>query len=155
MRTPRLTRWARIAEPVAAAVSALWLSRPFWWPGTYVAGFDTLSYTGSIFIVTMDAWRRGSLPLWNDYLFGGVVHLANPQTAALSPLEVIGLFFEANRAMGVTVAVQLVIMAIGVVLLLRRLGARPPYQLGGAIVMVGNGEVVMHSLQFEQIAVVA
>ncbi len=148
-------RWARIAEPLAAAAFALWLSRPFWWPGTYVAGFDTLTYTGPNFVVTMDAWRNGSLPLWNDYLFGGVVHLANPQTAALSPLKVIGLFFDTNRAMGVTVAVQMVIMAVGAVMLLRRLGARPPFGLVGAIVMVGNGAVVMRSIQFEQIAVVA
>lgn len=151
----RRQRLARIGELIAATGLALLISRAFWWPGSYIVSFDTVTYTGPNYVVTMDAWRQGSLPLWNDFLFGGVAHLANPQTAALSPMKVIGLFFEPNRAMGITVAVQMVLMAIGGVLLLRRLGVQPPFALIGSVVMVVNGAVLMRSIQFEQIAVVA
>lgn len=145
----------RIAEPLLAAAVALWFSRVFWLPGRHVVGFDTVAYTAPNYRVTIDAWRDGRLPLWNDLIFGGVVHAGNPQTGAFSPAKLIGLWFDTNRALNLTVAVHLVVMAVGTVLLLRRLGARPPAGLLAAVMMVGGGATLTRSIQFEQIVVLA
>ena len=103
----------------------------------------------------MESWRAGRLPLWNEYIFGGVVHLGNPQTGALYPPKVIGLFLDTNRAMGVLVAAHLVLLAVGMVLLVRRLGCRPPAAFAAALVVCANGAVLTRTTQFEQILVFA
>ncbi len=103
----------------------------------------------------MDSWRAGRLPLWNEYIFGGVTHLGNPPTGALYPPKVIGLFFDTNRAMGVLVAAHLVLLAVGMVLLVRRLGCRPPAGFAAAVVVCANGAVLTRATQFEQILVFA
>lgn len=172
-RRPGMTRVAdrRTADPTTVAESAsrrsavleyglamlvsLWLTRAFWLPGRFVIGFDTVAYAGPNYRVTIDAWRDLRLPLWNDAIFGGVTHLGNPQAGALSPTRIIGIFLDTNRAMNITVALHVVVMAIGTVALLRRLGARAPAGLAAAVVMVGNGAVMTRTIQFEQIVVLA
>ena len=148
-------RRASSVELIAAAAVALWLSRSFWWPGGYVVAFDTVTYSGPNFEVTMDSWRAGRFPLWNEYIFGGVTHLGNPQTGALYPPKVIGLLLDTNRAMGMLVAVHLVLLAVGTVLLARRLGCRPPAAFAAGLVMSANGAVLTRTTQFEQILVLA
>lgn len=148
----RLLRWS---EPVGAALVALWVSRSFWLPGRHVVAFDTFAYSGPNYQVTMDAWRAGRLPLWNDLIFAGVTHAGNPQAGAFSPTKLIGLLADTNRAMNLTVAAHLVLMAVATVFLLRRLGARPPAAFLAALVMVANGAVLTRSIQFEQIIVLA
>ena len=103
----------------------------------------------------MDSWRARRLPLWNEYIFGGVTHLGNPPSGALYPPKVIGLFFDTNRAMGVLVAAHLVLLAVGMVLLVRRLGCRPPASFAAAVVVCANGAVLTRATQFEQILVFA
>ena len=67
----------------------------------------------------------------------------------------IGLFFDTNRAMGVLVAAHLVLLAVGMVLLVRRLGCRPPAAFAAALVVCANGAVLTRTTQFEQILVFA
>lgn len=148
-------RRSAAAEYAGATIVALWLSRSFWLPGRFVVAFDTVAYTGPNYAVTMDAWRSGRIPLWNEFIYGGITHAGNPQTAVFSPAKVLGLLFDTNRAMGVTVALHLVVMAVGTVALLRRLGARAPAGFAAALVMVANGAVLTRSIQFEQIVVLA
>jgi hypothetical protein len=140
---------------LASVAVALWLSRSFWLPGRYVIAFDTVAYAGPNFEVTMESWRAGRLPLWNEYIFGGVVHLGNPQAGALYPPKLIGLLLDTNRAMGVLVAAHLALLAIGTVLFVRRLGCRPPAGFAAAVVVCANGAVLTRSIQFEQILVLA
>jgi hypothetical protein len=146
---------SRFGEPVGAALVALWLSRSFWLPGRYVVAFDTFAYSGPNYRVTIDQWRAGRLPLWNDLIFGGVTHAGNPQAGVFSPTKLIGLLFDTNRAMNLTVALHLVLMAVTTVFLLRRLGARPPAAFVAAVIMVANGAVLTRTIQFEQIIVLA
>lgn len=160
-RLRRLSGWRpterslRLGEPLGAALVALWVSRSFWLPGRHVVAFDTFAYSGPNYRVTMDQWRSGRLPLWNDLIFGGVTHAGNPQAGVFSPTKVIGLLADTNRAMNLTVALHLVLMAVTTVFLLRRLGARPPAAFMAAVVMVANGAVLTRSIQFEQIIVLA
>ncbi len=148
-------RQLRLAEPVGAALVALFVSRSFWMPGRHVVAFDTFAYSGPNYRWTIDEWSAGRIPLWNDLIFGGVTHAGNPQAGVFSPTKLIGLLFDTNRAMNLTVAVHLVLMAVTTVLLLRRLGARPPAAFAGAVLMVANGAVLTRSIQFEQIIVLA
>jgi hypothetical protein len=148
-------RRATAVELLASIAVALWLSRSFWLPGRYVVAFDTVAYSGPNFEVTMESWRAGRLPLLNEYIFGSAVHLGNAQAGALYPPKVIGLFFDTNRAMGVLVASHLVLLAVGMVLLVRRLGCRPPARFAAALVVCGNGAVLTRTVQFEQILVLA
>ena len=147
--------WSAPAELLASMAIALWLTRSFWLPGRYVVAFDTVAYSGPNFEVTMESWRAGRLPLRNEYIFGGIVHLGNPQAGALYPPKLIGLLLDTNRAMGVLVAVHLVLLAIGTVLFVRRLGCRPPAGFAAALVMCANGAVLTRTIQFEQILVLA
>jgi hypothetical protein len=140
-------------EVLGAALVALWVTRDFWWPGRYVVAFDTVAYSGPNMQVTLDAWRDARLPLWNDLIFGGVTHLGNPQAGALYPPKVVGLLLDTNRAMGVLVALHVVLMAVGTVLLVRRLACRPPAGFVAAVVLVAGGAVLTRAVQFEQILV--
>jgi hypothetical protein len=148
-------RWATTAELIGSVAVALWLTRSFWFPGRYVVAFDTVTYSGPNFGVTMDSWRAGRLPLWNEFIFGGITHLGNPQTGSLYPPKVIGLLLDTNRAMGVLVAAHMVLLAVGMVLLVRRLGCRPPAAFAAALVVCANGAVLTRTTQFEQILVLA
>lgn len=38
--------------------------------------------------LTIDIWKQGQIPLWNPYSFSGNPHLANFQSAALSPFNI-------------------------------------------------------------------
>jgi hypothetical protein len=142
-------------EVLGAAFVALFVSRNLWLPGRYLSAFDTVAYSAPNLEVTTDAWRSGDLPLWNDTIFGGIVHLGNPQAGALYPPKLIALFVDTNLAMGLIVAGHLVLMAVGTVFLMRRLGCRPPAGFAAALVMTANGVVLHRAVQFEQGIVLA
>jgi hypothetical protein len=151
----RFARHSLAAELLGASVVALWVTRNFWVPGRFVVGFDTVAYSGPNMDVTLDAWRAGRLPLWNELIFGGVTHLGNPQAGALYPPKVLGLVLGTNRAMGALVALHVVLIAVGMVLLVRRLGCRPPAGFAAALVLTAGGAVLTRAVQFEQILVLA
>jgi hypothetical protein len=150
-----LDRHSLAVELAAATLVALWLTRNFWLPGRYVVGFDTVAYSGPNMEVTLDAWRAGRLPLWNELIFGGVTHLGNPQAGSLYPAKVLGLLLDTNRAMGVLVAVHVVLLGTGTVLFVRRLRCRAPAGFTAAFVLTASGAVLTRAVQFEQILVLA
>lgn len=142
---------------LAASLFALINSWPLISPSRLIAGFDTIAYTLPLQKVAADAMRRGRLPLWNPYLFGGAPHLANPQVGALYPLKWPFIFLPAHRAMMLVIALHLVILAVGMVVLLGGvLRLKTPAPLVGAIVMIGSGVVMAKSAaHYEQIITLA
>ncbi len=42
----------------------------------------------------IESWKNMTIPLWNPYSFGGTPHLANYQSAVLSPLNIGFIFFS-------------------------------------------------------------
>ncbi|MEL7207464.1 MAG: hypothetical protein AAGK32_04395, partial [Actinomycetota bacterium] len=142
-------------EVIGAVLVTLVVSRNLWLPGRYLSGFDTVAYSGPNLEVTMDAWRSGRLALWNDSIFGGVVHLANPQAGVLYPPKMLALVFDTNQAMGLIVLAHLLLLSLGMLFLVRRLGCRPPAGFVAATVVVANGVVLTRSIQFEQIIVLS
>lgn len=134
---------------------ALWLTRAFWVPGSYVIGFDTYAYSGPNLEVTERAVRAWNLPLLDDLIFGGVPHLGNPSAAALYPPQLLTLVLDTNRAMGTIVAIHVVLLGIGMLLLARRLELGRVGATAAAVVAVGAGSTLTKTVQFEQILVLA
>lgn len=147
---------AVVALPyLLVGLAALWATRSYWTPGSYVIGFDTYAYSGPNLEVTERAVRDLRIPQINDLIFGGVPHLGNPQAGVLYPPRLLTLFLETNRAMGVLVALHVVLLGLGTVLLMRRLGIGRVGATVAGTALVGSGAVLVKTTQFEQIIVIA
>jgi hypothetical protein len=153
-RTWSDSRTKRVESATVAGL-AVWLARPFLRPGRYVVAFDTVNYSVPNHIVTMNAWRSGRLPLWNDMIFGGVPHLGNAQTAALYPARLLTWGLEPTRAINLLAAAHIALFAFGMLALARRLGLGPPIGFVVALVGTASGAMITRSIQFEQICVLA
>jgi hypothetical protein len=151
---PNQPRWMSAGEPIAATAWTVWLMWPFIRPNRYVVGFDTLAYTGPNFAVGRRQWTAGHIPFWDSGIFGGIPHLANPQTGELYPLKFLGYFFNNNRAIGLLAALHMIILANGlIVLVTRRLALRSPAGLVAVVAFTGSGMGMTKSIQFEQLLV--
>ncbi len=154
----RTDRWSRpaILEAVGSLLFTLYVAWPFLSPAAYVVRYDTVTYSGPNMAVLWRELRVGRIPEWNDQIFGGVPFLANTQTAALYPLKWLFVGLPVDRAMNLITASHLCILAAGVfVLCARQLRLRPPASLIATVAVLGSGLVMVRSLQFEQIAVIA
>lgn len=157
---PLLARWRALSlqtfVPTAVIVTVgLWLTRTFWLPGRYVAGFDTFAYSGPNSEITTAAVRNGHLPLINDTIFGGVTHFGNPQTGVLYLPRLLPLIMDTHRAMGVLVVVHVLLLGLGMRHLLRRLSLDELSSTVGALALMASGAVMTKTVQFEQILVLA
>lgn len=56
--------------------------------------------------LTIESWKQGQVPLWNPYSFSGTPHLANYQSAALSPLNFLFLLFSFVDAWSILILLQ-------------------------------------------------
>ena len=145
----------RVAPYAIVTFAAVWLSRSFWFPGRYVVGFDTYAYSGPNVGVTEAAWRHFRLPILNDLIFGGVPHLGNPSAGGMYLPQVVTLVFGTNRGMGVLVALHLVVLGLGMVWLVRRLGIGHTGATAAGLLLVGSGAMLTKTVQYEQILVIA
>lgn len=156
-----LTDTSPRARVIAAAPSltistvGLWLTRMFWMPGGYVLGFDTYAYSGPNLEVTERALRHWDLPILDELIFGGVPHLGNPSAAALYPPQLLAMVMNTNRAMGVIVAVHVVLLGLGMMMLARRLSITPLGATAAGLVAMAAGSTLTKTTQYEQILVLA
>ena len=147
-------------KPVArpyfiVSLFALWVTRQFWLPGHFVVGFDTSTYAGPNWSVGKSAFLDFRIPLINQFSFGGVPHLGNPQSGVLSPLRWASYLFDVTRGLNLLAALHVLILALGVVFLARRLGASRTGATASGIVILLCGATSTKSIQLEQIMVVA
>ncbi len=56
--------------------------------------------------ITIDSWKRGSIPLWNPYSFAGTMHAGNYQTAIFSPINLLYFIFSMPTAWSLAVLFQ-------------------------------------------------
>ena len=148
-------RRQRRLEELAAALAWAWFARAFLRPGRYVTGFDTVSYTGPNLRFSYSELMHGRLPLWNDTIFGGTPHMGNIQTAVLYLPKLLFAGMNLNRAMSLIVASHTALLAVGLIVLVRRLGVRPPGGFVVVLVGLGSGAMLTRTTQFEQILVLA
>ncbi len=57
-------------------------------------GYDTLRIGYPYMGLVRTSWKKGEVPLWNQYNFSGLPLAAESQSAAFYPLQVFGLFFS-------------------------------------------------------------
>jgi hypothetical protein len=152
--SPRARLIAAAPYLVVSAVG-LWLTRMFWVPGGYVVGFDTYAYSGPNLEITERALRRWQLPVLDELIFGGVPHLGNPSAAALYPPQLLTMVMNTNRAMGVIVALHVILLGVGMLMLARRLSLTPLGATAAGLVAMAAGSTLTKTTQFEQILVLA
>ena len=154
--TWRDTGWrAKRVEELAVVAMTAWFARVFIDPRRYVTGFDTVAYSAPNLRFTLTELTSGRIPLWNDTIFGGAPHLGNTQTGSLYLPKLLVVGMNLNRAMSLLVAGHLLLLGVGLLALMRRLGCRPPAGFTAALAGVGCGAVLTRSVQFEQILVIA
>lgn len=148
-------RQCRYGPHAGLVLVALWLTRTFWLPGRYMVGFDTFAYSGPNSVVTAEAVRQWRIPLINEYIFGGVSHLGNPQAGVLYLPRLLTVIMDVNRAMGFLVVMHVILLGFGMRRFLRAFGCSEIASVFGAIVLMGSGAIMTKAVQFEQIIVVA
>ncbi|TBR21486.1 hypothetical protein EPO15_10215 [bacterium] len=112
--------WALAA---AAAFAAL-LGPALLDPGRAVANFgDLYGYHVPLHHLAASRLAAGHLPFWNPYVFSGVPHLADPQTALFYPPATLTRLFPAVWAFTALAFFHLLLAFVGAQLLARRLGA--------------------------------
>lgn len=157
-RAPAGRWWTRPRtwEALAAAAFTTLVAWPFLSLTQYVTAFDTVTYSGPNTAFTFAELKAGHLPSWTPDLFGGTTHLGNPAANVLYPVKLPFVLLDPARAMPLITAAHLYVLAAGVfVLLAWRLRLRPPAAFVGTAAVLGSGMVMVRSIQFEQIAVIA
>lgn len=89
-----------------------------------------------------DALSHGALLHWNPYACGGVPGLAEPESGALSPLNVLGLLMPPVLQQKVELLLHLAACAAGFQLIARRLLLSEWLGLLGFFIAAGNGFIV-------------
>lgn len=141
------------AAVVAFTIYAIW---PFVRTDRWVTGFDTVAYAGPNLHLTLAGYRAGRFVQWNDDIFGGIGHLANPQAGVLYLPKVPFAWLETHRALLLLVVVHVLWLAVGTLVLVRRgMRLEAPAGTFAAIAVVSSGMVATKSMQFEQLLVVA
>lgn len=68
---------------------------------------------------TIETWKSGQIPLWNPYSFSGTPHLANYQSAVLSPFNLLFLLFPFIDAWSLLILFQPLLAGIFMYMFIR------------------------------------
>ncbi|CAN5567140.1 hypothetical protein BH24CHL1_BH24CHL1_01220 [soil metagenome] len=121
-------------------------------------GGDLVSFFYPIHSFAASEVSAGRLPFWNQHLFSGAPHLANFQTATLSPPNLIAYLLSdpfSYATMERLALVHFLIASVGVYWLARSIGvARPAAVLSGAI-FAYSGFMVAHLGHYSMLSTAA
>jgi hypothetical protein len=145
-----------VFEVVVVLVIWLRVAWPFIRPGTYVYGFDTVSYTGPATRTVFDAWHQLQVPLWSDKMFGGVPFLGRLGAQALYFPNLPFSFFSLNTALDLSMAAHLLLLGIGFLVFIRS-GLRLAAPAGSfvAVSVLASAFVGVKTLSFDQLVALA
>lgn len=90
-----------------------------------------------------DLVRKGELPLWNPYMFGGYPLFANVQVGSLFPTMIFYLIFSSHIAWTLQVMSQPVLAAFFMYLLLRHLNINKLSSIFGGIIYGFGGATIL------------
>lgn len=88
---------------------------------------------------SIEQMRSGNLPVWNPYSFSGTPLLANFQSAALYPLNILFFLFPYHSAWGILVLLQQLLAGIFLYKYLRYLKVSCPASFLGSISFIFSG----------------
>lgn len=86
--------------------------------------------------------RSGTVPLWNPHQFCGTPFVANAQSAVLYPPNVLFVFIDPLRALGISAALHLLFAGACTYLLLRHIALQAAPALLGAVSFMFGGFLV-------------
>lgn len=101
-------------------------------------------------LAVFDALRSGRVLHWFHHLCGGVPGLADPQSQALSPMNLLGLAMDPVVQMKVSVAVHLFACAAGFHMLARRARIPAQFAVVAFVIWSGNGFVAFRLLHGQE-----
>jgi len=93
-------------------------------------------------LLVVDAYRAGRFPLWNSALGCGAPLLANLQSAALYPPNLIYFLFPVERAMGYSVVLHVVLAGCFMYGFTRHLGLTRPGALVASLAYMFGGFII-------------
>src|SRR3989344_9668467 len=113
---------------------APWSSYPeFWGPIKNNATPDVISQIYPWKKLVIDTWKSGSIPLWNPYGFSGTPLLANYQSAALSPLNILYFILPFIDAWSISVLLQPLLASLFMFIFLKSINRSDFASIIGAI----------------------
>ncbi len=92
---------------------------------------------------TIETWKKGEIPLWNPNSFSGNPHLANYQSAVLSPFNILFFVLPFIDAWSILVLLQPLLAGFFTYLLLREYGVKNIGALTGSISFMFCGFIVV------------
>lgn len=93
----------------------------FWGPVKNNAMPDIITQIYPWRYFTIEQWKKGQIPLWNPYSFSGTPHLANYQSAVLSPFNLLFFAFSFVDAWTLLVLLQPLLAGVFMFLFVRTL----------------------------------
>lgn len=113
---------------------------------------DTFFYFYPYWAYRAEMLRAWQLPLWNPYLFMGAPFLANIQAGVLYPLNWPLNWFDAPQAVKLSIAIHLLLAAVGAWRLAREtIGVGETAALGAALVFAAGGYMAGKVEQINQL----
>lgn len=124
--------------------SAPWNSYPkFWGPVKNDAMPDIIGQIYPWKYFTIKELQEGRIPLWNPYVFSGNPHLANYQSAVLSPFNLLFFVLPFIDAWSLLILLQPLIAGIGMYFFLRKVGVSNLGTVFGSITFMFSGFMVV------------
>src|SRR3989344_732544 len=121
-----------------------WSAYPeFWGPVKNGAMPDIITQILPWKKFTIDTFKAGQIPLWNPYSFSGTPHLANYQSAVLSPFNLIFFILPFIDAWSLLVLLQPLLTGIFMYLFMRSLKASKTASLIASISFMFCGFIVV------------
>lgn len=138
------TRRARAL--VVASVSLALVVAAFWVCRVLLSGKSVDLLTSDLFLYYLPAYETlygqllaGTLPLWNPYQLGGLPGLASLQAGFFYPGHILYLLMPTWSAFAISSIAHLVLLGVGAMVLVRRLGLVLPAAIAAALVLVVRG----------------
>lgn len=112
--------------------------------GAVFADGDLFSYNYPLLHETARQWKAGEVPLWNPYIFGGTPLLAQMQSGAFYPGNVLFLLLPEWLAFGETILLHYSLCGVFAFLYLRSLRLADAACMVGALVFMCSGFAMSH-----------
>lgn len=92
---------------------------------------------------TIDTWKSGQIPLWNPYNFAGTPHLANFQSAVLSPFNLPFFILPFVDAWSILILLQPLLAGLFTYLFIRAVGVSKAGSVVSSVAFMFSGFIVV------------
>jgi len=125
------------------------LYKPYLFPLDAIGIFDHDFFLSWQLLIN-DALSDGQILHWAHHFCGGIPGLANPQSGALSPYNILGLIINPVMQMKINILIHFFASAVGFIFLTKRMGVSPYFSIIGFVIFGGNGFLLSKILHGQQ-----